>query len=309
MLITLTGPTGSGKSTLAQALSAKGVLVVPTWTTRPLRPQEAGRGDIARMTRSRMTATDMLETAEYEGNLYGTPMTGEVKTALAGYVDAVKIVEPQGLAQVRETLAQRARAGDPCDVAHVYIDIDAAVARERLLARCSGAPSDADERRLARVEEECASWREHGPWTLIINNSEDGVAMADLADQVLEGVRLEQRERAAAASDQETPASLADRLPETALLLSLMRQQVHDDTVQRMITQGQEALDFQNQPLVRAALDQLRHQCSEGGLHPMLRDQLDLSARELGLTPVAEPVTSKATTGQPPSSRDLDPKM
>lgn len=85
---------------LAQALVSQGVLLVPTWTTRPLRKGEAGRGDIVQVTLEAMQS-DMLEAAEYDGSWYGTPLNAEVRAALARERVAVKILEAQGLAIVR----------------------------------------------------------------------------------------------------------------------------------------------------------------------------------------------------------------
>src|SRR5690554_1300308 len=125
MLITLTGPTGSGKSSLAQALVEQGVVLVPTWTTRELRPDEQGRGDIVRVTEAEMRASEMLEIAEYDGHWYGTPVNADVQAALAGRARALKILEPNGLAIVKEAVQRQSHQGghDHSQVAHVYVEM------------------------------------------------------------------------------------------------------------------------------------------------------------------------------------------
>lgn len=190
MLITLTGPTGSGKSTLAQALIEQGVILVPTWTTRELRHDERGRGDIVHVTREALAASEMLETAEYDGHRYGTPVTQAVRNALAGQGIALKILEPQGLAMLRSSLgtAQRQQGNTPLQAAHVYVDVKPQTALRRLMARCGGMPSSADQRRLDRAADECRTWPQLCDWSHVIDNNLERASMAAHATGLLKAL-------------------------------------------------------------------------------------------------------------------------
>lgn len=193
MLITLTGPTGSGKSTLAQELIKQGVVLVPTWTTRDLRKSEIGRGDVVQVSRTTLLSSDMLEMAEYDGHFYGTPVTEDVKAALAGEKVALKILEPQGLALVVDKLdgyRKNPELGTP-QAAHVYVNVDGQTARRRIMARCNGMPSSADQRRLDRANDECRQWPGLLDWTCVVDNSkedQDGQLMANTAWQLLKAL-------------------------------------------------------------------------------------------------------------------------
>lgn len=193
MLITLTGPTGSGKSTLAQALIEEGITLVPTWTTRPLRPDEQGRGDMVQVTHEAMRASEMLETAEYDGHWYGTPATLAVKDALAGVGVALKILEPQGLAKLQATLkdARGGKGGITHQLAHVYVFVDADTAWERLMSRCGGTPGPADLRRLQRASDECRTWPGLCQWSHIVDNNQDGASMYSHATKLLSALNVQ----------------------------------------------------------------------------------------------------------------------
>lgn len=192
MLITLTGPTGSGKTTLAQTLVQEGVGLVPTWTTRSLRKGESGRGDIAQVSKATLLSSTMLEIAEYDNHWYGTPWNRDVSAALAGETNVVKILEPQGLAAAAHRLSLTAPTGrgNSHSVAHVYIDVDANTACRRLMARCGGLPSSADQRRLDRAPQECREWRSLMNWSHIIDNSKDNVSMTIHAQELLTALGL-----------------------------------------------------------------------------------------------------------------------
>lgn len=188
MLITITGPTGSGKSTLTQAMQAEGVSMIPTWTTRPLRPGEEGRGDIVHVSRAEMISQEMLETAQYDGHLYGTPMTRAVVEALKGKRDAMKILEPAGLAALREKVTRWAGPDIP-RLGHIYVDIDPFTAKDRLLARCQGEPTDADLRRLQRVTRECIDWPKACVWSHVVDNNGPEADLSHHAREALANTR------------------------------------------------------------------------------------------------------------------------
>ncbi|CAM3836044.1 hypothetical protein VRRI112168_02370 [Vreelandella rituensis] len=186
MLMTLTGPTGSGKSTLAQALCDAGVLLIPSWTTRALRPGEAERGDMVQVTAEQMAQSAMLEIADYDGHRYGTPVTDTVTAALAGECDALKIVEPEGLRSIRQTLTRR---GSWHQLAHVYVDVDENTAVRRLLSRCHGHPASADRRRIERAARECRDWPLACDWLHVVDNTRENATLGHLADEVMASVR------------------------------------------------------------------------------------------------------------------------
>lgn len=195
MLITVTAPTGAGKSTLAQALVSLGVSLIPTWTTRPLRPGEAERGDMVQVSFSQMQECVMLETAEYDGHWYGTPLLPAVKEALSGASAAVKILEPQGLVMLRDQVTRtfpKAAGGEPPRLGHVYVDVEGETAQRRILARCHGKPSPADQRRMMRALKECATWCNILPWDATIDNNEEANTLLPQASRLIERLGVAQ---------------------------------------------------------------------------------------------------------------------
>lgn len=290
MLITITGPTGSGKSTLAQALLAQGVHLVPTWTTRPLRPEEEGRGDMIHVSAGEMAEQEMLETAEYDGHRYGTPLTPEVMAALEVRADALKILEPVGLTALREKLAGGAFLTAP-QLAHVYVDIDVHTARERLLTRCHHQPSDADRRRLERVARECREWPGACPWTLVVDNRAPAESLAKHAKEVMHAMRTHiSEQRAMGAEDSAMMAANAEEVEQEVALLFRLLARHRDAGIHNVVAQGQEALEHDNQPLVRESLQQLQGILKDWEVHPALANQLRVASQAAGAgqVPAAE---------------------
>ena len=198
MLITVTGPTGSGKSTLAQALVSLGVSLIPTWTTRPLRPGEAERADMVQVSLSQMEEYVMLETAVYDGHWYGTPLLPEVKGALSGASTAAKILEPQGLAKLRDQVARLfpdEAGGNPPRLRHAYVSIEGKTAQRRILVRCHGKPSPADQRRMKKAISECARWANVFPWDATIDNNEEAATMLPQARRLIETLGVAQQKK------------------------------------------------------------------------------------------------------------------
>lgn len=107
-LVVLTGPSGVGKGTLVKALlSAHPELHLSiSATTRQPRPGEVHGQQyyfVDRTTFEEMIATDqLLEWAEYAGNLYGTPR-GAVEAEIAAGKTVILEIELVGARVVRQT--------------------------------------------------------------------------------------------------------------------------------------------------------------------------------------------------------------
>lgn len=106
------GPSGSGKDTVLRRLAAQGrwpagLHRITTATTRPPREGEVEGRDYLFLERGeferRMQAGWFLETAEFAGNLYGTPLP-TAEAALAAGQDILLKIEVRGGRQVREAL-------------------------------------------------------------------------------------------------------------------------------------------------------------------------------------------------------------
>jgi guanylate kinase len=110
-LTVVSGPSGVGKSSVINELRVRSpeIYFSVSATTRPPRAGEVDgvhyhfvdRDEFQRMVR----AGEMLEYAEYAGNLYGTPR-GPVERALASGRSAVLEIELQGARQVRRAMPE-----------------------------------------------------------------------------------------------------------------------------------------------------------------------------------------------------------
>ncbi|MDQ3981811.1 MAG: hypothetical protein M3271_03915 [Actinomycetota bacterium] len=91
------GPSGSGKSTLVRELHDRGIVdVMPSWTTRPRRREEAGEGVEHRFVSDaefgRLEASGFfLEAVEMFGSRYGLPA---ITTSHAGSIPAIVVRAP-----------------------------------------------------------------------------------------------------------------------------------------------------------------------------------------------------------------------
>lgn len=163
-LVVLSGPSGAGKSTIVAELRRRRPFHFSvSVTSRPPRPGEVDGEDYRFLARSEIEAMaeagELLEWAEYAGNLYGTPRA-PVLAALAAGEDVLLEIELQG--------ARRVRAGYP-DALLVFIrppDVSDLV--ERLRAR-GDTPPDVIARRLAVAEEEMAA---AGIFDVVVVNDE-----------------------------------------------------------------------------------------------------------------------------------------
>lgn len=110
-LIVVSGPSGVGKSTVVKALKerAGSVWVSVSMTTRAQRDGEVHGREYFFVTREEFEETvrmgEMLEWAEFAGNLYGTPAQ-PVAERLAEGTDVILEIELQGARQVRARFPQ-----------------------------------------------------------------------------------------------------------------------------------------------------------------------------------------------------------
>ncbi len=108
-LTVLSGPSGVGKDAVVHAVRARHpeVWASVSVTTRPPRPGEQDGVDYYFVDRAefarRLESGDLLEHAEYAGNLYGTPRA-PVEARLAEGRPALLVIELQGMRQVRELM-------------------------------------------------------------------------------------------------------------------------------------------------------------------------------------------------------------
>ena len=106
-LIVISGPSGVGKSSIVDAvLSRTDAHFSVSATTRAARPGEIEGTDYAFVTRDQFVALqyagEILESAEYGGNLYGTPREAALSLVEAGR-DVILDIENEGAKQIRAT--------------------------------------------------------------------------------------------------------------------------------------------------------------------------------------------------------------
>jgi guanylate kinase len=107
LLLILSGPSGTGKGTVVKSLLAgsPGIRLSVSATTRAPRPGEKDGKDYFFLAREKFQKMDkagkMLESAEYCGNGYGTPLEPIEKWTSKGQ-DVILEIEVQGGAQVKK---------------------------------------------------------------------------------------------------------------------------------------------------------------------------------------------------------------
>lgn len=123
MLIVIVGESGSGKTTLADELLKKGYRRITTATTRKRRrdePEDAyhfvSKEEFGRM----QEAGELVESAVYNGNGYGTP-AGEIADALEPGRRSVIVLTPGGMRAVR-SLAEKTEQRRGLIVAYLQVD-------------------------------------------------------------------------------------------------------------------------------------------------------------------------------------------
>lgn len=123
MLIVIVGESGSGKTTLQNELLKRGYGRIVTATTRKRRrnePEDAyhfvSREEFGRM----QEAGELVESAVYNGNGYGTP-AGEIADALEPGMRSVIVLTPDGMRAVR-SLAEKTGQRRGLIVAYLQVD-------------------------------------------------------------------------------------------------------------------------------------------------------------------------------------------
>jgi guanylate kinase len=153
VVVVLAAPSGGGKTTIARALVARwperyGFSV--SATTRAPRPGERDGEDYFFLSkdefRRRQAADDFLESAEYAGELYGTPQA-EVDRVLAAGRHVLLDIEVQGARQVRK------RYPPPASRALFILPPSAAELRRRLKGRRTESPDEMRQRLETAIRE------------------------------------------------------------------------------------------------------------------------------------------------------------
>lgn len=172
-LTVLSGPSGVGKGTVVSKVRAlyPHVWVSVSCTTRFPRPGEregidyhfVDRDEFARL----VTAGELLEHAEFAGNLYGTPRAPVLERLAAGTPSLLEI-ELEGARQVRASLP---------DAYLVFLTPPSWAELERRLVRRATEPADVIAARLARARVELAAESEFDD---VIVNDDVGRAAAQL---------------------------------------------------------------------------------------------------------------------------------
>jgi guanylate kinase len=172
-LTVLSGPSGVGKGTVVAAVREQypHIWVSVSCTTRPPRPGETDgveyrfvtRDEFARM----VQAGELLEHAEFAGNLYGTPRQ-PVLDHLAAGVPALLEIELQGARQVRAAMP---------DAYLVFLSPPSWAELERRLAQRGTESLDVVAARLERAKIEMAA---EGEFDAVVVNDEIGHAATEL---------------------------------------------------------------------------------------------------------------------------------
>lgn len=129
-IITVTGPSCSGKSTLTNMLVNTGKFTeVVSTTTRPPRATDIDGVNYHFVTREEFEQIEMLETVEFNGNLYGGSVA-EFEEKFQSGLTPVIVVEPNGMNQINTNAKDKGWR-----VVNVFVDIDPELQAERFLGR------------------------------------------------------------------------------------------------------------------------------------------------------------------------------
>lgn len=182
-LIVISGPSGTGKTSICNALLQR--LPKAEWsvsaTTRPRRGNETNGAAYTFISREeferRRQGGEFLESAEYLGELYGTPLAAVTEAVEAGH-HVIMEIEVQGGKQVADRMPESIRIFVlPPDM-------------ESLQARLAGRKTESDEhqaRRLAAADGEIAFARDSGAYRFFVTN--DG--LEETVAEVLEIIERE----------------------------------------------------------------------------------------------------------------------
>jgi guanylate kinase len=169
-LTVLSGPSGVGKDAVLAAVRRRHpeVWVSTSVTTRPPRPNETDGVEYHFVDRDRFAemveAGELLEHAEYAGNLYGTPREPVVRRLAEGRA-AFLVIELQGMRQVRKLVP---------DAQFVFLAPPSFAELERRLLARATEPGEAIRQRLDQARIELASEPEFD--VTVVNDSVERAA-------------------------------------------------------------------------------------------------------------------------------------
>ena len=162
MVIVVSGPGGVGKGTIAQSLvdSMDNLWLSKSWTTRPIRVGESADSYVF-VTReefeSSIKSGKFLEWAEFQGNLYGTPLPEAPDS-----MDILLEIDVQGATAVTEK-------GIPALL--IFVDAPSVEDQARRL-RGRGDPETEVEKRILKGERERKRAKELGAHIIINDDLE-----------------------------------------------------------------------------------------------------------------------------------------
>jgi guanylate kinase len=211
VMLIVASPSGAGKSTLCRLLlqEDRAIAMSVSATTRPRRPSEVDGVHYHFVQRTRFESmragSELLESAEVHGNLYGTPRA-PVEQALAEGRDVLFDIDYQGTLQLYETMRQH--------VVSVFILPPSAAALKSRLERRAEDSADVIRRRLETAKTELTHWREFDH--LIVNDDLDR-AFATLKAILAAGRAARSRNPEAGALAERMSADLARMLESEAV--------------------------------------------------------------------------------------------
>jgi guanylate kinase len=182
-LVVISGPSGTGKTSICNALLER--LPNAVWsisaTTRPMRTTEVADDNYHFVTPEEFEAMreggEFLETAEYVGHRYGTPI-GPIRQAVERGEFVILEIEVQGGIQVHDKMP---------DSIQIFV---LPPTRETLEARLKGRKTESEEqlkRRLAAADGEIAVARDSGCYQYFVVND----VLEDTIKEIMDIVRKE----------------------------------------------------------------------------------------------------------------------
>lgn len=140
MIYLLLGPSGSGKTTLSSCLRDFDIPELISHSTRPMRKGESEANPYYFVTREQFEQIPMIESTEYNGQLYGTSKQ-EVERVLSSNSSAFAVVDRHGVEQFKHIYGELVKV--------IYIYIPPKLAAERMKSRGDSEDDIADRIRHA----------------------------------------------------------------------------------------------------------------------------------------------------------------